>query len=190
MNNRLPMMAKRLDAMMQQELADYCKKMIKVHGKDKAETIKWCADRFDDSGVLAMQNHVTEFNVRDHLTGDLEPFVLVPGIVLSIHHDKFADVIAALVEMDCMNVAGTVASFCLSAEEYGAYVIWKMCYMFPDGEPIDRMRTAYGALFGDKGSELEDGAIKSQATAMPILLAALKAMIAAGALVPVGTMLS
>jgi len=190
MSNRLPAMVKQLDAVMQQELADYCKKMISVHGKNKADAIKWCADRFDDNGKLALKEHVTGFELRSRLTGKNEPLILSQGRVFEIRHDKFAEVIAHLIKTDCVHIAETVLAFCAAAEEYGAYVIWKMCYMFPATGFEDRMMTAYGALFGDKGVNLEDGAMRSHAQPSPVLLIVMKIMIANGALVPVGEMLT
>lgn len=189
MNNRLPKVPRTLDTMMQQELADYCKKLMTDRGVTKEFAIKWCADRFDDRGSLAVHEYVTEMKVGK-ITGEIEPLVIKPGLVLEINHDKLETFIAHLIMENLFNLAENVMSFAVMAADSGAYVVWKMCNMIPDVPPEGQLKVAYGAVFSNKDTELVDGECESQAYAYPLLMTSMKAMIAGGALVPRGEMMS
>lgn len=190
MNNRLPKMRRSLDDLMQQELADYCKKLMSNRGFTKEFAIKWCADRFDDRGSLAVHEYVTEMEVVDKITGEIEPLVIKPGLVLEIDHDKLETFIAHLIMENLFNLAENATSFAVMAADSGAYVVWKMCNMIPDVPPEDQLKVSYGAVFGSKDTALVDGECKSQAYAYPLLMTSMKAMIAGGALVPRGELIS
>jgi len=190
MSNRLPSMANSLDGMMQQELAAYCKKLMKDTGVSKADAITWCADRFDDNGVLAVHEYVTDNLVYDKITMQTQPLVIKPGLVFEIDHDKLEDFIVYLLREKLDNLAEFTMSFSMVAMDHGAYVIWKMCSMLSGVAADDQLRVAYGVLFGSKGVKLLDGDHKSSAHAFPLLLTLMSIMVTNGVLVPKGEMMA
>lgn len=164
-------------------LADYCKKQMK-RGKDRAEVVQWCADRFDERGCMNLKSYPTGLAWIDE-GNPAEPveLLLKKGMILTYNEQEATDFMLRL-HLGLTTMSSGVVDLLLSYLEmfqtHRSYLIWQLFWAYDESdlkEAGDNLAVSFGMFCKDLGAGPN---MISGGCPYPILLSSLAFMLNVG----------